>query len=504
MLIPDLLATVCHYLYVVKRQKNIGTIILMISSIALLLILQLLWLRSSYNEELEAFRKETNSLFRTTIIAMNDSLVMQGIVPVFDSMEVQRLPDKSHIRIWSSKITRDSTPFGIPPEQVSSVHVRDSLIQIYIATNQSGDSIRQVLRPIVSGVRRMREARNFLFRVDRDSLDIHDIQRNYSDTLKAIGITLAPHVGKVDMRNPGFEKTRNENVNVFLTEPFFLPHTPAYQARFENIRPMLLAKISPQIAFSIILTSLIVTAFVLMYRSIVSQQKLMQLKSDLINNITHELKTPVATVSVALEALKNFKALDNPALTQEYLTIAQNELGRLALITDKILKTSVFEQAGLELKREQVDLEKIIQDVLTSLRLVFEKHQANVSFNKQGADFTLQGNVEHLTHVAYNLLDNAIKYSKPGCAISISLTRAVENIQLTVEDNGIGIPEEYQQKVFEKFFRVPTGDVHDAKGYGLGLNYVASVVKAHRGTIQLKSEAGKGSTFTITLPIVSA
>src|SRR5690606_7844701 len=205
-----------------------------------------------------------------------------------------------------------------------------------------------------------------------------------------------------------------------------------------------------------------------MYRSIVSQQKLMQLKNDLISNITHELKTPVATVSVALEALKNFKALDNPALTQEYLTIAQNELGRLALITDKILKTSVFEQAGLELKREQVDLEKIIQDVLTSLRLVFEKHQANVSFNKQGADFTLQGNVEHLTHVVYNLLDNAIKYSKPGCAISISLTRAVENIQLTVEDNGIGIPEEYQQKVFEKFFRVPTGDVHDAKGYGLG------------------------------------
>src|SRR5690606_26383764 len=160
MLIPDLLATVCHYLYVVKRQKNIGTIILMISSIALLLILQLLWLRSSYNEELEAFRKETNSLFRTTIIAMNDSLVMQGIVPVFDSMEVQRLPDKSHIRIWSSKITRDSTPFGIPPEQVSSVHVRDSLIQIYIATDRPGDSIKQVLRPIVSGVRRMREARN--------------------------------------------------------------------------------------------------------------------------------------------------------------------------------------------------------------------------------------------------------------------------------------------------------------------------------------------------------
>lgn len=504
MLIPDPLPAVCRYLCKVKSQKNIGTIILMISSIVLLLVLQLLWLRSSYNEELESFRKETNSLFRTTIIAMNDSLVMKGIVPVFDSMEVKRSADRSQVRIWSSKIARDSILSRIPPEQVSSVQVRDSLIQIFIATERPGDSIKQVLRPIVSGVRRMRESRNFVFRFDRDSLRIDDIQRNYSDTLKAVGIALSPSVGKVDMRDAGFEKPASANVNAFSTEPFFLPHTPAYQARFDNILPMLLAKISPQIAFSGILTALIVTAFILMYRSIVSQQKLMQLKNDLISNITHELKTPVATVSVALEALQNFKALDNPALTQEYLTIAQNELGRLSLITDKILKTSVFEQHGLDLKREQVDLEKIIQDVLTSLKLVFEKHQANISFNKHGDDFSIQGNTEHLTHVVYNLLDNAIKYSKPGCTLLISLIRNSDTIQLIVEDNGIGIPEEYQQKVFEKFFRVPTGDVHDAKGYGLGLNYVARVVKAHGGAIDLKSEAGKGSTFTITLPIAAS
>ncbi|MBX2968551.1 MAG: HAMP domain-containing histidine kinase [Cyclobacteriaceae bacterium] len=487
-----------------KSQKNIGTIILMISSIVLLLILQLLWLRSSYNEELESFKKETNTLFRTTIIGMHDSLIMRGIEPVFDSVQIKRSADKSQVRIWSTKIASDSVLSRIPPEKVSSIQVRDSTIQIFIASDRPGDSIKQVLRPIVSGVRRMRETRNFVFRFDRDSLRINDIQRNYSDTLKAVGITLSPLVGKVDMLDAGFEKPASANVNAFLTEPFFLPHSPAYQARFENIQPMLLAKISPQIAFSVILTALTVTAFILMYRSIVSQQKLMQLKNDLISNITHELKTPVATVSVALEALQNFKALDNPALTQEYLTIAQNELGRLSLITDKILKTSVFEQHGLELKREQVDLEKIIQDVLASLKLVFEKHQANITLVRQGDIFTLIGNIEHLTHVVYNLLDNAIKYSKPGCAISVSLIRHTDTLQLIVEDNGIGIPEEFQQKVFEKFFRVPTGDVHDAKGYGLGLNYVAGVVKAHGGTIDLKSEAGKGSTFTITLPIATS
>lgn len=506
MLIPDPLPVVCRYLCIVKSQKNIGTIILMTSSIVLLLILQLLWLRSSYNEELESFKKETNTLFRTTIIGMHDSLIMKGIEPVFigDSIEYKKSGDPARFRVWNTKVTRDSVMAGISPDKISRITVRDSSIQILISSTGPGDSIRQVLRPVVTEFRRKRETGNFLFRFGNDSLRVDDIQRNYQDTLKTIGITISPIVGKVEMRKIDSGKTETENANIFITEPFFLPHTPAYQARFENIRPMLLAKISPQIIFSVILTALIVTAFVFMYRSIVSQQKLMQLKNDLISNITHELKTPVATVSVALEALQNFKALDNPALTQEYLNIAQNELGRLSLITDKILKTSVFEQNGLELKREQVDLEKVVQDVLASLKLVFEKHRANVSLNKQGDDFTLQGNTEHLTHVVYNLLDNAIKYSKPGCALSVSLIRNPEIIQLIVADNGIGIPEEYQQKVFEKFFRVPTGDVHDAKGYGLGLNYVASVVKAHGGIIDLKSETGKGSTFAITLPIAAS
>lgn len=226
----------------------------------------------------------------------------------------------------------------------------------------------------------------------------------------------------------------------------------------------------------------------------------MQLKNDLISNITHELKTPVATVSVALEAMQNFRALDNPALTAEYLTIAQQELKRLTLMTDKILKTSSFEATGLEIKTEDTDIENIISEVLTSLKLVFEKHQAQVSFEKEGYDFTIRANREHITNVVYNLLDNAIKYSQPGCQIHVRLVKNQQGIQLSVQDNGIGIPAEHQSKVFDKFFRVPTGDVHNARGYGLGLSYVASVVKSLKGTLELKSEAGKGSIFTITLP----
>lgn len=487
-----------RYLCVMPLRKNFHIPILMASSILLLLILQILWLRGAYNEALEAFRKETNALFRTSIVSLNDSLIMRGLerVPVVDSVHVARTPGEfTRIRMWDRRVTSDSVLTKVPAEKISRIDVRDSVIQVFIATNTSGDSIKQVLRPLITEVRRKREPGNFIFRLSSDTLRIADIQRAYSDTLKAMGIMLRPDVNEV---KPGMGYSTT--ANVFLTEPFFLPHTPAYQARFENIRPMLLAKISPQIAFSVILTLLTITAFAFMYRSIQTQQKLMQLKNDLISNITHELKTPVATVSVALEALQNFKGLDNPQVTREYLQIAQNELNRLTLMTEKILKTSAFEENGLDLKTEEVDFAEIIERVLRSLKLVFEKQGATIDFKKRGTGFKIIGNAEHLTNVVYNLLDNAIKYSNPGCKIFIELQSDNQQLVLSVKDNGIGIPVEYQGKIFEKFFRVPQGDVHNAKGYGLGLSYVASVVKHHGGTIRVESEPGKGSLFIIEMP----
>jgi two-component system phosphate regulon sensor histidine kinase PhoR len=469
----------------------------MASSMLLLLVLQILWLRSTYNEALESFRKETNSLFRTTIISLNDSLIMKGLerVPVADSLQVTRVPGEfTRIKMWGTKITTDSLPARISGQKYSRIDVHDSLIQFFITTDPPGDSIKQVIRPLLTKVRR-REPGRFILRLTGDSLSIEDIQHAYTDTLHAVGIALKPEVKRLHSAH-----TQPADVHGFVTEPFFLPHTPVYQARFENIQPMLLAKISPQIAFSIILTLVTGTAFAVMYRSMRTQQKLMQLKNELISNITHELKTPIATVSVALEALKNFKALNNPQLTQEYVQIAQNELNRLTLMTEKILNTSAFEQNGLDLITEEVDLAGIIEEVLTSMKLMFEKQNATVAFHKHGLNFFVKGNAEHLTNAVYNLIDNALKYSKPGCTITIGLSHTNRQVILSVEDNGIGIPAEYQDKIFEKFFRVPQGDVHNAKGYGLGLSYVANVVKRHEGTIRIESEPGKGSRFIIAMP----
>ena len=229
------------------------------------------------------------------------------------------------------------------------------------------------------------------------------------------------------------------------------------------------------------------------------QQRLAELKNEFISNITHELKTPIATVGVAIEALKNFNAIQDPARTREYLDISQNELQRLNLLVDKVLKLSMFEKKEVELKYELVNLKDIAQEVISSMKLQIEKHRAQVELNCEGSS-SLQADRLHLLSVVFNLVDNALKYGKNSPKILINIEEKEENIEMKISDNGISISPEYQSKVFDKFFRVPHGDTHNAKGYGLGLSYVAHVIAKHKGTITVNSVLNEGTTFTISLP----
>jgi signal transduction histidine kinase len=198
--------------------------------------------------------------------------------------------------------------------------------------------------------------------------------------------------------------------------------------------------------------------------------------------------------------MRNFNVLHNPAKTSEYLDIADQELKRLGLLVDKVLKLSMFENRELELSRELVKMDEVIDEVVKSMRLQFEKQNAKVEFTKAGDEFTILGDHLHLASVVYNLLDNALKYSGSQIQILISLTAEPGMLRLEVTDNGIGIPAAYKDKVFEKFFRVPAGDRHNVKGYGLGLSYVAHIVEKHGGKISVDSDLGKFTRFTIEIP----
>ena len=253
------------------------------------------------------------------------------------------------------------------------------------------------------------------------------------------------------------------------------------------------------ILFSIFLVGVTILSFVLLYKNLMKQRRLAELKNEFIGNITHELKTPIATVGVAIESLKNFNAMQDPQRTKEYLDISSDELQRLSLLVDKVLKLSMFEKKEIDLQYETFDLRNIVDEVVASMRLQVEKIHAIVSIIQKG-NTNLQADRLHLLSVVFNLLDNALKYSKEQPIIEIALEEGNDSIQLRVSDNGIGIATEYKDKIFEKFFRIPTGNTHNTKGYGLGLSYVAHVVQKHNGKIYVDSTVDKGTTVTISIP----
>lgn len=270
-----------------------------------------------------------------------------------------------------------------------------------------------------------------------------------------------------------------------------------------NYKPYIIKKIGFEIFFACFVFAMTALSFWLIYRSFLEQKRLIVLKNDFISNVTHELKTPITTVGVAIEAMSRFDALKNPAQTKEYLDISKNELNRLSLLVDKVLKMAAFEQKETHLTFEMVDLGQLTQQVVDSMKLQFEKYKASVSIEKTGDDFTIEADKTHITSIIYNLLDNALKYGgeKPTIRLEIQ-SPFYDYIRLSVADSGQGIPPQYRDKIFEKFFRIPTGNIHNIKGHGLGLSYVASVIKQHGGKLNVESEAGKGSRFSVFLPTI--
>ncbi|MBL7851712.1 MAG: HAMP domain-containing histidine kinase [Cyclobacteriaceae bacterium] len=492
-----------------KATKHYLTLALMSTSMILLVTLQVLWLRNSYQKAAEDLRGDTGRLLRETVMALRDSMLLQNI---------ETTPLDSGGTITYSK-RRDTTVVllgGTPPPKQT-----DGQVQVFISSTSEKDSIHQVLRSVASRINEgdIRPNTRFTVRLRNDSLSLDSIQRGLQRQLEKAGISTPAKVskrgsfpplppdgrGQIRMRRMADPENESERERSYFgtelrtywvrVDPFF-----GYSATLTEVRPHLFREIMPQILFSGVLTLITLGAFVVMYRSLRSQQRLMALKNDFISNMTHELKTPIATVSVALEALKNFRGIDNPKLTAEYLDIAQFELQRLSLLADKVLTTSLFDERGVTLDMAPVPVDEMVTTILNSMKLVLDKSGATLSFEKKGDHFTVEGSAVHLTNVIYNLLDNALKYSPEKPEITVLLSDLGSTVSLAVSDKGLGIPTEFQSRIFERFFRLPTGDVHNIKGHGLGLSYVDQVVKKHGGSITVTSAPGKGSTFTVMLP----
>ncbi len=257
------------------------------------------------------------------------------------------------------------------------------------------------------------------------------------------------------------------------------------------------------IAASIVFTCIIIMAFAVTVRTLFNQKKLSEIKSDFINNMTHELKTPLATISLAIDALTNEKVIHDADKIKIYSSMIKEENKRMNKQVEKILQAARLEKEEIKLNLQKLDVHQIIAKVTDNISLQVQEKNGGLSLKLNATNPIIEADEVHFSNIIFNLLDNAMKYSTAAPQIIVeTLNTGNGMLSIKIKDNGIGMDKETLSRIFEKFYRAHTGNLHNVKGFGLGLSYVKAIVEAHEGKIRVESTPGKGSIFTVILPTV--
>lgn len=271
---------------------------------------------------------------------------------------------------------------------------------------------------------------------------------------------------------------------------------------FPEKKEYILSTISWILILSAIFIFIIILSFASALYQLIRQKQISEIKTDFINNMTHEFKTPIATINLAIDSIRNPKIIGDKEKVIRYSEMIREENKRMHAQVENVLRISKLEKNQLDLSKDVVDLHDIIEDAVSHVALIIRDREGFIEKNLEARQSEILASKFHMTNVITNILDNAIKYSEGPPEIRIKTENAGNNIMLKISDNGIGMSKHVQRKVFNKFYREETGNIHNVKGHGLGLSYVKSIVERHQGHVYLESEKGKGSTFTVKLPII--
>jgi len=272
---------------------------------------------------------------------------------------------------------------------------------------------------------------------------------------------------------------------------------------FPNREQFIWSSIIGMLGLSILFTSVIIIAFVTALTQLMRQRQIAEIKTDFINNMTHEFKTPIATINLALDSIKNPKIIDDKEKVKRYLQMIREENKRMHAQVENVLRISKLEKNELSISKERISLHDLIEDAISHVELIVEDKQGHIETELMALKSYVLANETHFTNVFVNILDNAIKYSPEAPKITVETENAGNNILVRIKDEGSGMSKAVTKRVFEKFYREHTGNIHNVKGHGLGLAYVKRIVEDHSGHISVISEKEKGSTFTIKLPLIS-
>jgi two-component system phosphate regulon sensor histidine kinase PhoR len=343
--------------------------------------------------------------------------------------------------------------------------------------------------------------------ISRDTLDLPNLNTYLSEEFKRNHIDVTYGL-KFDYSYRNDNDSLIEKTKEFMLENFpkkhltaisnstFLPHRSHLELFFTNETVILLRASFISILLSLLLSISIILSLLYLLKTIYKQKQLAEVKNDLINNITHEFKTPIATISTALEALKNFNALNDKEKSKKYILMANGQVEKLTIMVEKILETATLNHNSLVLTKQPVNITELIEHTIEKYNQI--NTSKTIHFENNGETTILNVDKFHFENALGNIMDNALKYG--GDSIFIELNSEKDMIQISIKDNGNGIPKSQKEKVFEQFYRIPTGNTHNVKGFGIGLYYTKSIIESHGGTIQISYDKNNNTVFKIELP----
>ena len=348
-----------------------------------------------------------------------------------------------------------------------------------------------------------------------DIYNYKEMQKKIQLALEKYGLSdlpfefaIADKKGNIEMKSKKFEDVFSDEMNTLQARITVIPAdimepTGPFETIIivaPNIRYYLLRSLLWVIVGVVLFIIVVLAAFFITIRSLMTQRKLVEIKKDFINNMTHELKTPLATISLAVDALKSTKVNTDPKSVDYFSSIIKEENIRMNKHVETILQAAQLDKKENELNKQEVELHDLILGVVDSFKLQLEGKPSNVQTILEASPSIIKADEEHILHVLSNLIDNAIKYSKNDIDITIQTKTLYNKTCIRIIDKGIGMDANARKHIFEKFYRAHSGNVHDVKGYGLGMSYVKWVIDTHKGQITVNSEIGVGTTIEIILP----
>ena len=467
-----------------KKNSKYIQVIIFLSSFALFgfLLVQLYWAKNTFNEKKNNF----HTLFEICVTEIGDEL--------------------------REKILNESN-YSIPKIGGNILPVQKRF--------GSNSEFSDTLKKISNSEKSISEKRKDLFRIINKKLALNiNINLDKALSEKEVIPLIKASLEKHGIKNDFHYSITDENGLLFLSnfeniDNSILERSTSYSVEFLNddlfnekkvftlyilkLRWSIAKSFAPVLILSMLLILIILGTFIYSIRVIQNQKKNTRIKTDFINNMTHELKTPIATIGLACEALtdKNIK-LDKPSQNR-FLTTIKSENVRLGKLVENVLESSVSVKGSPELKLEVFNIEDVIKKAIKSIQLSYNTRNGKIKTDFLAQNKIIEADKLHITNVIHNLLDNSLKYSSKSPLVTISTRDVIGGLIIRIKDNGIGIAKDNHKRIFEKLFRVPTGDLHNVKGFGLGLSYVKSIIDLHKGKIMVESKLGSGSTFTVNL-----